>query len=183
MGLKSKIVWGAIALATVAGTWGGNGEGSLSPVYNKKVGNSYGISIGLYNELMHGAKHYGLSIGLLNKINENAELDGISVGLLNGNDGQINGINASVFANLQARGSFDPKGVGEVNGLEVAIGGNCPGGSGAPQYYPTRVNGLQVSVIGNNASGNVFQVGLFNRNKSEEGKDEKESYLINWRFD
>lgn len=122
-----------LTIATISGTYGGI-EGGLPPLYNNKVGTSYGINIGAYTKFNPGSKFYGLSLSLWN--NNAGEINGLEVGL----------------ANI----GLDTLNLGEVNGAQISLAGNY----GYLNTFP-KVNGLQISCV-NKTEGNTLQIGLFN---------------------
>ena len=178
MGLKKKLVIGALAL-TALGTIGGS-EG-YPPFYTKKVGTSVGINLGLMNDFQYGAKHYGINIGLINAVTEGSQVNGVNLGIWGGNEGVVIGVNANLLMNLQATKTLEPKDAGKVNGLEVSIF-NLPHGDADYYFSPSAINGAQIGFV-NSGRGNLFQVGIYNHNRSEDGKSDRRIPVINWRFD
>ena len=147
---------GATTLATITGTFGGN-EGGLPPLYNRKVGTSYGINVGGWTEFTEGSKFYGISLS----------------GINNNFGGTFNGINTFV-----AGGSGVPEdSVGTVNGIEIAFGNTPKDSNDSPQI----INGLQLGMINSATAGNCVQVGIYNEiSKSNDKK--KRSLLLNYHF-
>ncbi len=85
---------GGLTLATVIGTFSSHKE-DFPPLYTRKVGNDYGISLSLALESEVDSKFYGVNLAFLNA-------------------GNVNGINLGVF-NLGA------KSISRVNGLEIGL--------------------------------------------------------------
>ncbi|MBI2045230.1 hypothetical protein HYT23_04180 [Candidatus Pacearchaeota archaeon] len=169
MGLKKKIIIGSLLGLTALGTIGGS-QGGLPPLYNKTAEDSYGIKLGFVTYLKPGTKHYGLNLGLIN-FNEGGTVNGLNIGCFN-----IQSFEA--YSDEKNNGDS----VGKVNGLEISFA-NFPDGSAGKLYAPTKVNGLRIGLFGNGAQGNVFQIGVYNYNCSEDGNKERPILGVNWRFD
>ncbi len=105
-----------LTLATISGTCTGNKEG-LTPLYNRKVGASGGICIGILNSYESGSRFYGISISVATD-----------------NAGEINGVNLAV-----ANASKD----GKVTGLEAGLVNMSVNDKGIT-YKPVNLNGLQI---------------------------------------
>ncbi|MEK6889547.1 MAG: hypothetical protein AABW80_05580 [Nanoarchaeota archaeon] len=149
MDLKKKLVIGALGLATLTGTFMGNG-GGLPPLYTRKTGNSYGINLGVATEFSKGAKHYGLNLSLASAL-DGGIINGANISILTGpggfgkeeracEKGNVNGLQLDIV-------SFPSKEY--INGLEV---------------NGLEVNGLQIGLVNNCGSGRNVQVGVYNSN-------------------
>ena len=154
--VKKPILYGSIAAATITGTFGGN-EGGLTPIYNRKVGTSFGINISGYTEFAPGSEFYGINFS------------GLTI-----NSGIINGANF----NILACGSNN----GCINGLEAGILLNTSKDNIRDLEQSAEVNGLQAAILANGAkAGNVIQVGGWNESLKENGEI-KRSLLLNYHF-
>lgn len=165
------------AIATIVGTYSGN-DGELIPMFNKKVGKSYGINIGLITEFTEGSKFYGINIS--GATYSRGAINGLNIGLVNLNYGSINGLNLGVV-NPDSLNS-------KMNGLEISIIGNINNHTNDKgETLPTTikrapiVNGLQVGIFNGAKAGNCVQIGLFNQIKKNDGKI-KRGLLMNYHF-
>lgn len=167
-GHKKPILWTALGLATLTGTFSGT-EGGLPPFYNKKVGTSFGINLGCITRYMPGSKFYGISV-FIGSSNEGGVVNGLNLGVIN--------------TATQISREHTP----EVNGLEIAAA-NFPldetftyenkSFDGDP--HPPIVNGVQVGLANFAKAGNLGQVGVYNSIKGKDGKV-KRGFLINYRY-
>lgn len=152
---KKKIIGTALAIPTIIGTYSGT-EGGFSPIYNVKVGKSYGINLGIVTKYLPGSKHNGISFSLLN-IQEGGTINGANINVVNREtevpDKKVNGLELSL-ANVY--NISEEKSNKVVNGLQVAVLLNVT----------QEVNGAQISIIGNISKNNGVQIGLTNFNNN-----------------
>ncbi len=155
MGKLRKSIIGALALATVVGTWSGN-DGGFPPFYTKKTGTTGGICVGVFTEFTEGSKFYGPSFSIMS-LNKSGTVNGANLSFAHGSKGTTNGLEFSLMCNLSGEGKNEPKGHGVVNGL-------------------------QASILYNEAkAGNCVQLGLINGIEVDGKK--KYSPILNWGFD
>jgi len=171
--LRKKLVVGALGLATLSGTWGGNNQG-FPPISNVKTGNSYGINVGIYTDYSFGASHYGLDLSVFRYFY----------------GGDLNGIGISALSTIKARSyseknrqTFEEVNKSEVNGLEFSLVNLDTSGL-------KKVKGLQVGLMNQARAGRVIQVGLYNSTSTGEipmgGEDNREvrrGALLNYAFE
>jgi len=97
----------------VIGTY--SGDEGLSPLYNVKTGDEWGLNIGIYTHIKPGATFKGANLSLFTK-NE-GKIYGLNGNVLwCDNNGEIKGVNLSGIANAG--------GDGTVKGLEGALAYN-----------------------------------------------------------
>ena len=155
-----------LALATIAGTYGGT-EGGLPPLYNNKVGTSYGINIGAYTKFNPGSKFYGLSLSVWN--NNAGEINGLETGIINfgtdiENQGKVNGAQISLFNAGVYRG--EP----QINGLQIGFINDNSGRA-------LQIGGWNVA----SEQSNVVQIGVYNTAKIDSLRT-KRGIGINYKF-
>jgi len=166
---KKKIIGTAIAIPTIIGTYPGE-EGGLPPIYNKKVGKSYGINLGLYTEYLPGSEHNGISISLSN-IQSGGTINGasISLGTQETDTCENKKINGLEFSVINMPKNMPSNKV--VNGLQIAVIANAA----------KEVNGAQISLLGNKAKNNGAQIGFYNHIELPNNKI-KRGILLNYHF-
>lgn len=112
MKLRNKIICGALALATYTGTFRNNS--GIPLIYNHITRDSYGICLGIKNEVDENVNYTGLLIGVKCENRGNIYGGQLSA-LINYNVGKINGVNVALLGNA-TEGNL-----AEVNGLEASI--------------------------------------------------------------
>lgn len=129
---KKPLLYGALALPIITGTFGGNEEGCMP--LKKKVGISYGVNIGMgTTEFTPGSKFYGVNISPVTLKDENSSITGLSLSFLSFTE----------FTGIESK----------VNGVEI---------SGLNGSYKGIINGLQIGGLNLGKSGDIIQFGLNN---------------------
>lgn len=167
------IVAGALALATITGTWGGT-KGGFTPFYNVKIGTSYGINLGIRSDYSLGAKHYGIDLSIFRDF-VGGKLYGVGFSFLSA---------ISPISKIYGDGYEIEDYIGsEINGLEVSVLNIDVDGL-------KKVNGLQVGLLNQASAGSVVQIGGYNSTSSGEfplvGEDNrviKRGALLNYAFE
>lgn len=148
---KKKILTTAIAIPTIFGTYSGTEKG-LTPLYNKKIGKSYGINIGIITKYLPGSEHNGLSISAIH-VQKGGTING----------GLFSLITIEIPQEFKDTNNFLKPNIIMVNGLEFSLA-NIVNDFG--QSFKV-VNGFQGAVVSNKAlEVNGFQ-GSFLYNKAE----------------
>jgi hypothetical protein len=159
--LSKKLVVGAIAVATVSGTYLGN-DGGFTPLYNRKIGASYGINIGVVTDFLPGSKFYGIDISAFS-YHDSSEFNGIDLSIFNITEraSTMNGLQAGIL-NIPLN-----KIVLELNGAQI----------GACGYSSSYVNGVQLGLYNDAERVSLGQIGVYN----SVGHDStlKQSLLLN----
>jgi hypothetical protein len=159
--LSKKLVVGAIAVATVSGTYLGN-DGGFTPFYNRKIGASYGINIGVVTDFLPGSKFYGIDISAFSD-HDSSEFNGIDLSGFNITEraSTMNGLQAGIL-NIPLN-----KIVLDLNGAQI----------GACGYSSSYVNGVQLGLYNDAERVSLGQIGVYN----SVGHDStlKQSLLLN----